>query len=175
VAGRIDVERLAEAWSTAMDLRERIAATAVSIAETEDWVADTLDHLARVRPREAVRLRARAQRARLFAARERAQAALYRSGPGTAHILDLSPVTVSNALSRLSSQPVRCSGLRGSGRQPVRQPGRGPGPRPAAAHRAWHPRPRSLAAAGRGSVVARLGRWVRDGLGRGARTGEAPA
>jgi hypothetical protein len=72
-----------------MDLRERIAATAVSIAETEDWVADTLDHLARVRPREGVRLRARAQRARLYAARERAQAALYRSGPGTAHVLDL--------------------------------------------------------------------------------------
>jgi hypothetical protein len=38
VTDRIDAERLAEAWSTAMNLRERIAATAVSIAETEDGV-----------------------------------------------------------------------------------------------------------------------------------------
>jgi len=57
---------------------------------TEDRVADTLDHLARVRPHEAARLRARAQRARLYAGRERAQAALYRSAPGTTHVLDLS-------------------------------------------------------------------------------------
>jgi hypothetical protein len=62
-----------------MDLRERIAATAVSIAETEDWVADTFDHLARVRPHDAERLHARAAHARWFAARERAQAAIYRS------------------------------------------------------------------------------------------------
>jgi hypothetical protein len=84
VTDRIDAERLAGAWSTAMDLREQIAATAVSIAETEDWVADTLDHLARVRPNDAERLHARAAHARLFAARERAQAAIYRSREGAA-------------------------------------------------------------------------------------------
>jgi predicted transcriptional regulator len=84
VTDRIDGERLAGAWSIAMGLREQIAATAMSIAQTEDWVADTLDHLARVRPRDAERLRARAAHARLFAARERAQAAIYRSCPGMA-------------------------------------------------------------------------------------------
>ena len=79
VADRIDAERLAGAWSTAMDLRRKLAATATSIADTEDWVADTLDYLARVRPRDAERLQARAAHARLFAAHERAQAAIYRS------------------------------------------------------------------------------------------------
>jgi hypothetical protein len=79
VSDRIDAERLAGTLSTALDLRQQIAATAVSIAETEDWVADTLDRMARARPRDAGRLRARAARARLFAARERAQAAIYRS------------------------------------------------------------------------------------------------
>jgi len=83
VTDRIDAERLAGAWSTAMDLRQQIAATAVSIAETEDWIADTFDHLACVRPHDAERLRARAAHARLFAARERAQAAVYRSCEGT--------------------------------------------------------------------------------------------
>jgi hypothetical protein len=82
VTDRIDAERVAGAWSTAMSLREQLAATATSIAETEDSVADTLDHLARLRPQEAERLRARAARARLFADRERAQAAVYRSCPG---------------------------------------------------------------------------------------------
>jgi len=80
VSDRVDAERLAGAWSTALDLRQQIAATAVSIAETEDWVADTLDDLARVRPHDAERLRARAAHARQFAARERAQAAIYRAG-----------------------------------------------------------------------------------------------
>ena len=61
-----------------MSLRQQIAATAASIAETEEWVADTLDRLARVRPHDAERLRARAQHARLFAARERHAAAIYR-------------------------------------------------------------------------------------------------
>jgi hypothetical protein len=84
VTDRVDAERLAGAWSISMDIRERLAATAVSIAETEDGVADTLDYLARVRPKDAERLRARAAHARLFAARERAQAAIYRSCAGTA-------------------------------------------------------------------------------------------
>jgi hypothetical protein len=83
VIERIDDESSALAWSTALSLRQQIADTAVSIAETEDWVADTLDRLARVRPHEAERLRARAAHARRFAARERAQAAIYRSCPGT--------------------------------------------------------------------------------------------
>ena len=77
----IDDESSARVWSTAWSLRQRLAATAASIAETEDWVADTLDSLARVRPHDAERLRARAAHARLFAARERAQAALYRTQP----------------------------------------------------------------------------------------------
>jgi hypothetical protein len=79
VSDSFNAERLAGAWLTALDLRKQIAATAASIAETEDWVADTLDHLARVRPRDAERLHARAAHARLFAAQERAQAAIYRS------------------------------------------------------------------------------------------------
>jgi hypothetical protein len=65
-----------------MGLRQRIAATAASIAETEDWVADTLDRLALARPHDAERLRARATHARLFAARERTQAAIYRAYAG---------------------------------------------------------------------------------------------
>ena len=69
------------AWSTALRLRQQLAATAAAIAETEDWLADTLDRLARVRPHDAERLRARAAHARRFASRERAQAAIYRSHP----------------------------------------------------------------------------------------------
>jgi hypothetical protein len=84
VTNRIDAERLAGAWSTSMELRKQIAATAASVAETEDWIADTLDNLALNRPRDAERLRARAAHARLFAARERAQAAIYRSGEDAA-------------------------------------------------------------------------------------------
>ena len=80
---RIDDQSLAAVWSTAMNLRQKLAATAACIAETEDWVADTLDRLARVRPNDAERLRARAAHARLYAARERAQAATYRSWEGT--------------------------------------------------------------------------------------------
>lgn len=83
MSDRIDSERLAGAWSTALDLRRQLAATAASIAETEDWVADTLDQVARVRPRDAERLHARAAHARLFAAQERDQAAIYRSPAGT--------------------------------------------------------------------------------------------
>ena len=79
---RTDDERSAGAWLTAMSLRQQIAATAASIAETEDGVADTLDRLALARPHDAERLRARAMRARLFAARERDQAAIYRACAG---------------------------------------------------------------------------------------------
>jgi hypothetical protein len=79
VADKINSERLAGAWSTAVSLRQRLAATAASIAETEDWIADTLDRLACIRPHDAERLHARAAHARMFAARERAQAAIYRS------------------------------------------------------------------------------------------------
>ena len=79
MADKINSERLAGAWSTAVSLRQRLAATAASIAETEDWIADTLDRLACIRPHDAERLHARAAHARMFAARERAQAAVYRS------------------------------------------------------------------------------------------------
>ena len=79
MADKINSERLAGAWSTAVSLRQRRAATAASIAETEDWIADTLDRLACIRPHDAERLHARAAHARMFAARERAQAAIYRS------------------------------------------------------------------------------------------------
>ena len=78
---RFGNESPSRAWSAALHLRQQIAATAIAIAETEDWVADTLDYLARVRPHDADRLHARAAHARLFAARERAQAAVYRSHP----------------------------------------------------------------------------------------------
>ena len=74
----------ARAWLTALDLRQRLAATAAAVAETEDWIADTLESLARVRPHDAERLRSRAADAREFAARERAQAAIYRSHPDSA-------------------------------------------------------------------------------------------
>ena len=79
---RVDDESSAGVWITAIGLRQQIAATAASIAETEDWVADTLDRLALVRPHDAARLRARAMPARLFAARERNQAAIYRANTG---------------------------------------------------------------------------------------------
>ena len=79
---RVDDESSASAWLIAMSLRQQIAATAASIAETEDGVADTLDRLARVRPDDAERLHARAMRARMFAARERNQAAIYRAYAG---------------------------------------------------------------------------------------------
>ena len=79
---RVDDESSPSAWLTAMSLRQQIAATAASIAETEDGVADTLDRLARVRPDDAERLHARAMRARMFAARERNQAAIYRAYAG---------------------------------------------------------------------------------------------
>ena len=74
-----DDENQDRVLSTSLHLRQQIAATAASIAETEDWIADTLDRLARARPHDAERLRARAAHARQFAARERAQAAIYRS------------------------------------------------------------------------------------------------
>lgn len=81
VTDRSGDESRERAWSTALHLRQQLAATAAAIAETEDWIADTFDHLARVRPHDAERLRARAAHARMFAARERAQAAIYRSHP----------------------------------------------------------------------------------------------
>jgi hypothetical protein len=74
---------LDRALSTALDLRQQLAATAAAVAETEEWIADTFDSLARVRPHDAERLRAQAAHARKFAARERAQAAIYRSHPDT--------------------------------------------------------------------------------------------
>jgi len=67
---------------TAISLRQRMRDVAVSVAVTEDWVADTLERLARDRPHDAARLRARAAHARGFAAEERARAAQYAPGPG---------------------------------------------------------------------------------------------
>jgi hypothetical protein len=66
---------------TEINLRQRIRDVAASIAATEDWVADTLERLATVRPHDAARLRARAAHARSFAAQERAQAAQYAQRP----------------------------------------------------------------------------------------------
>ena len=71
-------EGLARLRLIAATLRRRLGVTAASVAATEDQVADTLDHLARVRPHDADRLRARAKHARLYAARERDRAAAYR-------------------------------------------------------------------------------------------------
>jgi hypothetical protein len=72
-----DGERLARLREIAADLRQRMGTTAASVALTEERVADTLDRLARVRPHDAERLRARAADARLFAALERDRAAAY--------------------------------------------------------------------------------------------------
>jgi hypothetical protein len=62
---------------TCAGLRQRLGATAASIAATEDWLADTYDRVARERPRDAERLRDAARRARRFAAEERERAAVY--------------------------------------------------------------------------------------------------
>ena len=63
-------------------LRQRMRDVAASVAATEDWIADTLERLARARPHDAARLRARAAHARNFAAEERARAAEYARGCG---------------------------------------------------------------------------------------------
>jgi hypothetical protein len=72
-----DDERSARLRAAAVGLRQRMGTTAASVAVTEERVADTLDRLARVRPHDAERLRARAAHARLFAALERDRAAAY--------------------------------------------------------------------------------------------------
>jgi hypothetical protein len=56
-------------------LRLRLTFLASVIACTEDQVADTLEHLALTRPRDAQRLLARAEHARQYAELERARAA----------------------------------------------------------------------------------------------------
>jgi hypothetical protein len=57
-------------------LRRRLADVAVSIACTEDQVAETLERMALAVPEDAARLLARAERARRFATLERDRAAL---------------------------------------------------------------------------------------------------
>jgi hypothetical protein len=64
---------------TEISLRQRVGDAAASVAATKDWVADTLERLARARPHDAARLRARAAHARNFAAQECALAAAYGS------------------------------------------------------------------------------------------------
>lgn len=60
-----------------MALRHRLGVIAASIASTEDEVADTLERVARGRPRDAPRLLKRAAEARSFAALERDRAVAY--------------------------------------------------------------------------------------------------
>lgn len=72
-----DDKQLATLRVTGTNLRRRLGITAAAVAVTEDRVADTLEYLARVRPHEAARLRARAAQARQFAALERDRAAVY--------------------------------------------------------------------------------------------------
>jgi hypothetical protein len=72
-----DGERLAWLRNNAASLRQRTAAVAASIADTEEGLADTLDRIARIRPKDAERLHAKADQARKFAAHERTQAAIY--------------------------------------------------------------------------------------------------
>ena len=67
---------------TEISLRQRMRDVAASVAATEDRVADTLERLARARPHDAARLRARAADARSFAAEERARAVQYDASPG---------------------------------------------------------------------------------------------
>ena len=57
-------------------LRRRLADVAVSIACTEDQVAETLERMALAVPEDATRLLAHAERARRFATLERDRAAL---------------------------------------------------------------------------------------------------
>ena len=56
-------------------LRRRLADAAVSIARTEDQVAETLERMALAMPEDATRLQAHAERARRFATQERDRAA----------------------------------------------------------------------------------------------------
>ena len=56
-------------------LRRRLADAAVSIARTEDQVAETLERMALALPEDATRLQEHAQRARRFATQERDHAA----------------------------------------------------------------------------------------------------
>jgi hypothetical protein len=58
--------------------RQRMEDVTAAVAATEEWVAETLERLARSRPRDAVRLRARAAFARDFAAQQRARLAVPR-------------------------------------------------------------------------------------------------
>jgi hypothetical protein len=67
---------------TEISLRQRMRDVATSVAAIEDWIADTLERLASVRPHDAARLRARAADARSFAAEERVRAAQYARGCG---------------------------------------------------------------------------------------------
>jgi len=73
------------------ELRYKIGATAAAIATTEDWIAGTLERMAKDRPREARRLRARAAEARRIAVRERERAIAYGwdppvTGPGSTDV-----------------------------------------------------------------------------------------
>ena len=79
-----EIDDLAELKLDGQVLRERLAMLADSIARTEDDVAATLDRLAVARPRDAARLRARAQFARMFAASERERAYYYGSATADA-------------------------------------------------------------------------------------------
>jgi uncharacterized membrane protein len=76
-----DFEALAWLSRQGHGLRARMAAVAASVAGTEEAVAATLERLAMTRPREAERLRARAQFARLYAAAERNRADCYSCPP----------------------------------------------------------------------------------------------
>lgn len=64
------------------NLRARLAIVAGSIAQTEEDLAATLDRLALQRPRDAARLQARAEFARLYAATERERSTEYGAPPG---------------------------------------------------------------------------------------------
>ena len=59
------------------ELRQRLATVAISIACTEDQVAETLERMALVIPENAVRLRAQAAQARENATLERSRAARF--------------------------------------------------------------------------------------------------
>lgn len=58
-------------------LRQRLCAVAISIASTEDQVAETLERMALVLPHNAERLRAHAAQARQNATAERGRAAMF--------------------------------------------------------------------------------------------------
>lgn len=77
-------EDAAKARLRSRDLAARVLAAAAGVAVTEDQVADTLERLARNRPRDAARLLTMSTAARRYAAHERQWVADHAAAAGHA-------------------------------------------------------------------------------------------